>query len=360
MKTKREGIMLKKLPIKLTIEEKFKLTNKAIEARLAINNYNHSLERTMIDKEVLSFFSMKESLESNKIEGTQTTFAEIIESEVTGKKTADVEEVEAYYDAISKGEDYLKSNPFDSNFILFLHKCVLNTSKGREKSPGKFRESQVFIGNYKEKKISYTPPKSAYLEEYLNNLNDYINIDDELLDPIIKCGIVHAYFESIHPFLDGNGRVGRLLIIFYLLKKSVIKKPLFFLSEELEKNKYKYYHLLNGTRETNPNWIKWLEFFIDSSTRQANYYSKKLDRILELEKELLEFSEVNNIDRGYIQFIFKKPFFKISEVKEYLDVSYNSAKLYIEKLVIGGKIFPDNKKRNKIYRFYDLLDILRD
>ncbi len=139
---------------------------------------------------------------------------------------------------------------------------------------------------------------------------------DNKLGYLVKAAIIHAQFESINPFLDGNGRMGRILIILYLLNKNVINKSTFFISQELEKNKYKYYGLLNNLRNDKPQWYAWIKFFLKCSISQAEYYVIKLERIEALYEEVLMNSEEYKIRRDLIKYIFKSPIFDIVSIQK--------------------------------------------
>lgn len=259
----KKPFMPHKLPFKLEDEHIIKLYKLALNARVKISEFNILLERSIVTESAIMYFSMHESIESTKIEGTQATFNDVMESEITGHKSNDVQEVLNYLEALQHGEQRLKSLPISTRLFHELHSIILKDSRGQHRSPGEYRRIQNFIGptgNIKD--ASYVPPEPNHVQELISNLENYMNDDDaDDLDILIKTGIIHAQFETIHPYLDGNGRLGRILIILYLLDKGVITRPSFFLSEELEKNKFKYYGLLNNLRNDNPNWYNWLEFF---------------------------------------------------------------------------------------------------
>ncbi|MGL5568662.1 MAG: Fic family protein [Cetobacterium sp.] len=183
--------------------------------------------------------------------------------------------------------------------------------------------------------------------------------DCNTLDALLKAAIIHAQFETIHPYLDGNGRLGRVLIMLYLLETKVISKPSFFISEELEKNKFKYYTLLNNLRADNPNWLDWIDFFLDSAIKQADKYLGKLKAVDEYYSKAINFASDNNIHINYVNIMFEKIVFTSKEFEGKIDASYNTINKNINKLVQGKFLYADDKKRNKIYRAYDLLDILR-
>lgn len=349
------------LPISLEIESINRLNKHLVDARVKINTFDMMLERSPVSKIALTFFSITESIESTKIEGTQATFDEVVESNATGNTNDDIQEVRNYVEAISLGESLLRSLPISTRMFHSLHRVLLQNSRGQNRSPGEYRNVPNFIGPTNDiADATYIPPEPQHVANYMTNLEKYINDElDDGLDPLIRVGIIHSHFETIHPYLDGNGRLGRILIMLYLLDKKIISKPLFFISEELEKNKYKYYSMLNNLRSDNPEWEEWLEFFLISAFKQATKYIKKLEQIEHLYEQSVKFGNDNNIAIKYIDFIFNNIIFSINDVKNKLDVSYNTARINIQKLVKGKIIYSDDKKRNKIFRFYDLLDVLR-
>ncbi|MCT4564378.1 MAG: Fic family protein [Maledivibacter sp.] len=348
------------LPISLSEDNIIYLYKLTIDARVKIERFNSLLERSIISDEALVFFSLHESIESTRIEGTQTTFSQIMESDITGESNNDIQEVKNYLDALEYGKQKLKLIPISTRMFFELHSIILKDSRGQNRSPGEYRKIQNFIGPTSNiKDATYIPPEPNLISDYMSNLEKYINDDyEDNLDYLIRAGIIHAQFESIHPFLDGNGRLGRILIMLYLLDKKVISKPSFFLSEELEKNKYKYYGLLNNLRTTTPKWKDWLEFFLISSAKQANKNIEKLTKIESLSNNLLNYAKEHGIRKDLIDFIFRKPFFTVNDVQTNLNISYNTANSHIQKLLASNKIFPDDRKRNRIFRFYEILDIL--
>lgn len=352
----------KYLPVDLPLESLLELMKIETDARVKIERYNSILKRSPIREEIFLMFSLDESLQSTRIEGTQATFDEVISSEITGDKRVDIIEVHNYLEALDQGVELLKVLPISTRLLLNLHKTILANARGENRNPGEYRKVQNFIGpTSRIEDATYIPPEANLLPDYISNLEKYINDDDmeNKLGYLVKAAIIHAQFETIHPFLDGNGRIGRILIILYLLNKGVINKPTFYISQELEKNKYKYYNLLNNLRNENPNWVEWIKFFLSCSILQADHYINKLEKIEKLYEEMLEISEKHKIRTDLVKYIFKSPVFDISTIQKKLGISYNAVRNNVDKLIKANKIYPDDKKRNKTYRFYDLLDIMR-
>ena len=351
----------KQLPVELNAEDIIQILRIETEARVKIERYNQLLNKSIIQQEVLMMFSMDESIQSTKIEGTQATFDDIMEYEFTGEKKRDVQEVFNYMEALSTGAKLLETLPLSTRLFLKLHEIILKDSRGQNRSPGEYRKIQNFIGpTSRIEDASYIPPEPHKIDSYMSNLEEYMNSNiDDLLGPIARAAIIHGQFETIHPFLDGNGRLGRILIILYLLDQKLIETPSFFISQQLEKNKYKYYTLLNNLRSSNPKWKDWIIFFLNSSIDQSDYYIDKLQTIESLYTELVGYANENNIRQDLIGYIFRRPMFTTNDVQSVLGISYNTARNNISKLLDSGRLYADDRKRNKIYRFYDLLDIVR-
>lgn len=350
----------KMLPLNLNDGDLLKLYKKALEANKKLTEFSVLLERNFISDRLMCLFALKESVQSTRIEGTQATFSSVIEAQASEKYDKDTKEVLNYLEALNMGSELLKSLPISTRLILKLHEIILKDGRGKDRDPGAYRKTQNWIGpTSKIEDATYIPPSADKLVDYISNLEKYIN--DEIaddIDPLIKIAVIHAQFESIHPFLDGNGRVGRVLIMLYLLDKKVISKPTFFVSEELERNKFKYYTMLNNLRNEEPRWKEWIEFFLDAIIKQANKNIEKLRQIEKLFNEMKEFANENNIKMEFIEAIFSTPIFTIKKIEKALNISYTASKNNILKLCKSGKVFSDDKKRNKLFFFTDLMDIL--
>lgn len=351
----------KMLPLKMNTEDIIDIYKIETSARAKISTFNVMLERSVIKDDLLMLFSIDESIQSTKIEGTQATFTDVIEAEVTGNKTKDTTEVINYHKALSKGADLINRLPISTRMFNELHKVILENARGQNRSPGEYRRTQNFIGpTNKIEDATYIPPEPQKVGEYMSNLEKYINDQyEDDFGSVAKSAIIHGQFETIHPYLDGNGRLGRILIILYLLSKGIINSPTFFMSAELEQNKYKYYALLNGLRKEEPVWKDWIIFFIQSAINQADSYINKLTSIENLYKELFTFSNDFNIKNEAILAIFRKPVFNIKQIETHAGISYNTARKYINLLLEHQYIYANDKKRNKLYYFYNLIDLMR-
>ncbi|ADC49294.1 filamentation induced by cAMP protein Fic [Alkalihalophilus pseudofirmus OF4] len=218
------------------------------------------------------------------------------------------------------------------------------------------------------KDASYVPPEPHLMGDYMSNLERYINghpykdEEEDVLHPLIKAAIIHAQFESIHPFLDGNGRLGRILIVLYLLQTDLIDSPLFFLSEELEKEKFKYYSMLNGVRSIgrdSPDWEGWITFFLDAAIRMAKSQYEKLDRA-----EALYEAGIKKLDQISHQKVwgalFAHPISNVVQIQESTDLAPSTVRKSLVHLTKERMIFADDRIRNRRYYHYDLIRIMTE
>lgn len=328
-------------------------------------NELHQL-RAQIPTNLASVYKLTESVQSTRIEGTQATFAEVMEVEAIHKvdENEDVREVVNYQNALDLGISTCIENdyPLTTSLLKLIHEKILYKSRGASRSPGEFRKNQNWIGrgNGGIENAEYIPPIATRVPELMGNLDKFINEPNDKFHPLLMAGIIHAQFESIHPFLDGNGRVGRLLISLFLLKKKVCGNNIIFVSEELERNKFKYYSLLNNLRTQKPKWFEWLDFFLTSIEKQANKDIQQANRIMALMNYYMISDKIyeNMTVRKIFYFILSKPIFTSKMIQEYHGYSNATVNKWLRYFVELGLIYPDNKKRNTLYRCYELLDIL--
>lgn len=322
--------------------------------------------------------SLKESVQSTRIEGTQVTFGDLIHETSKKNKSSEVIEVENYMEALSEGVDLIYSgNPISTRLIKSLHKILMGqNTRGTTTSAGEYRKIQNFIGpNKNNEDAVYIPVGASEINKYMGNLENYINSVSNVSKPVskhqdsifldvdsdslIKTAIMHAQFESIHPFLDGNGRMGRILIVLNIMDEGLLEYPVFFVSEELEKERLRYYNLLNGTRGSNPNWYAWINFFLDACGRMANNMLKKLQEINNLANEgLATIDSEGSINKVWLA-SFMNPSLTVSFIAEHLGISQTTTRNALNRLVVLSLLETDlAKTKNKVYVNYDLLRIL--
>lgn len=341
-----------------------------VKARDMVARYDEAVKRLPNPDIIQRSFETKEAVLSSKIEGTQATLDEVFLFDAQDIKTEenekekDYREVFNYRYAISRAKTLLKEKPLAENVIKDLHRILLNSVRGQNKTPGEFRKAQVFIGPYGATidEATFIPPEPVYIPELFSNLEKYLHTEDEV-DPLARIAIAHYQFESIHPFMDGNGRVGRLLVPLFLYEKKITAHPNIYISEFLEEHRDAYYELLRGVSEKN-DWISWIRFFLDAVYEQTCVTLERVVRIEKLYKDLKErMPEVNSMYANFfLDAIFVKPTFTTRSIQDISKITNNQT-LYtvIEKFVelkIIADITPD-RARNKIYSFSGLRRIIR-
>lgn len=305
----------------------------------------------------------KEATQSSKIEGTQTNMEEVFLSkeEIAYEKRDDWEEVQNYISAMNEAVKLLHRLPFSSRLIKQTHKILLQGVRGEHKLPGEYRTSQNWIGGASISDATFIPPIHSSINEFISDLEIFANDEISPLPDLIKIAIIHYQFETIHPFLDGNGRVGRLLITIYLVSKGILKQPILYLSDFFEKNRMLYYDNLMRTR-THNDINQWLKFFLTGIIETAKKGVTTFDGILQLQKSLEEKLKSlgnRNMDaRKVVDYLYTQPIIEVTKVEELLQKSSVTAyKLLadLERLDIIKEI--SGAQRNKLYVFKDYLDL---
>lgn len=235
----------------------------------------------------LYMYVRKEAVLSSQIEGTQSTLSDLLRFETeaqAGQPVDDIREVSNYVDAMMHGLERLGTLPLSLRLIREMHRRLLQSGRGGMKDPGRFRSSQNWIGGTRPGNALFVPPPPDELDACLDAFERFMHEDASRLPPLIKAGLLHVQFETIHPFLDGNGRVGRLLVTLYLCAQDVLRKPLLYLSLYLKTHRADYYRLLQEVRERGA-WEAWLEFFLDGVAETANQAFEAATRIVTLFKD---------------------------------------------------------------------------
>ena len=257
-------------------------------ANACLARYDGMLQTLPNPNVLLSPITTNEAVLSSKIEGTQATLDEVLEADaglITSEaRRGDIEEIMNYRDAVREAEVALDDRPLSLSMIKATHQMLLRGVRGRYKSPGAFREDQNWIGKPGDiiENARFIPPSPIILRTELENWETYINLDTE--DPILQTALAHAQFEILHPFKDGNGRIGRMLIPLILYKRGALSRPMFYMSEYLEGNRREYYdRLLNVTEHG--DWHGWINFFLNAMVIQAEANLKKVRKIRDLYEE---------------------------------------------------------------------------
>ncbi|QQK78958.1 Fic family protein [Salicibibacter cibi] len=364
------------LPIDVSTEDALRILNVLAEVNAKLGKLESEFKHAIVSQPLIQMLSLSESVESTKIEGTQVTFADMVEEKDNRERRWEIIEVENYQFALHEGFARVREGyPISTRLIRELHQLLMEGARGSTTSSGQFRKIQNYIGpTNRIEDATYIPPPAHEIDDYMANLEKFINGDTnnrknvtkdrfaihEGSDPLIKTAVMHAQFESIHPFLDGNGRLGRILIVLSLAKDWVISQPVFFVSEELEKEKHRYYDLLNGVRGQHPDWGAWILFFLEASNRMADQLLNKLAQSEQLAKDGLDLCETAS-ERHVWLYTFTDPSTTAKKAANATGVSTNTARKALNALASRRQIYADQQKmRNVKYRNYDLLRILRD
>ena len=306
----------------------------------------------------------KEALISSQIEGTQCTLDDVLDPEVETNINMDVSDVVNYVRATEYALNRLKELPLCNRLFHEIHKILLSDVRGMEKNPGEFRRSQNWIGaaNCSLKDARYIPPNVEDMLECMSDLEKYIN-DDEGYDPLIRIALIHYQFETIHPYLDGNGRIGRLMILLYLMEKGLLSKPVIYISYFLKKNQIEYYDRISEVRR-NGNYEQWIRFFLEAVNAAATDSSESIKKLSELHEKNIHRLPTVNREPDNVRLIFdyieRHPIIDISHTAKELGISYNTVSSAIQKLVsIGILRETTNRARNRVFAYEEYLNILR-
>jgi Fic family protein len=307
----------------------------------------------------------KEATQSSKIEGTQTNMEEafLSKEEIIADKRDDWEEVQNYISAMNEAVKLLHRLPFSSRLIKQTHKILLKGVRGEHKLPGEYRSSQNWIGGATLNDAVFIPPVHSSINELMSDLEKFANDKLNPLPDLIKIAIIHYQFETIHPFLDGNGRVGRLLITIYLVSAGILKQPILYLSDFFEQNRQLYYDNLMLARTQN-KLDQWLKFFLVGVIETAKKGVTTFDGILQLQRNLeIKLKTLGNRSgnaQRVIDYLYTQPVIQVSKVEEIIKKSYvTSYKLIndLEQLEILEEI--SGAQRNRLYIFKDYLDLFK-
>lgn len=299
------------------------------QANAALARYDGLLHGIPNPAVMLSPLTTQEAVLSSKIEGTQATIDEVLEQEAglfkEGEKFQDIQEISNYRQALFSAREHLKDYPIRLSFVRELHRILMNSVRGQNKSPGEFRKDQNWIGRHgcAIEQASFVPPNPIQLPDYLHAWERYMDSND--VDFLLQTAVVHAQFELLHPFKDGNGRIGRILIPLFLYQKRVLSQPMFYLSEYLENHREEYYRHLKGI-SAEGDWNSWIVFFLQAITIQAGQNSSRVTAIQALyERMKLEIQEATHSQYAVhvLDAIFSKPIFRSSDLTAQLHKDFN-------------------------------------
>lgn len=308
----------------------------------------------------------KEAVQSSRIEGTQASLSDIFYYEASKEKPkhADVLEVLNYVQAMNHGLSRLKELPLSLRLIREIHSKLMEGVRGDKTRPGEFRSTQNWVGpaGCSLANATYIPPPAPEMIEALGQWEKFLHANDSLA-PLIKCALMHYQFEAIHPFLDGNGRVGRLLTTLYLCERDYLSYPILYLSDFFERYRNEYYDLLLEVSQVG-NWDAWLEYFIRAVAEQSKVAEETGHKILDLQKKYRQQLQKESVPIpvfGLLDMLFLNPFVSLTGISDYLKITWPTAKGSVDRLVKLGILKEiSGRKRSRIYCAQELLDILTE
>jgi Fic family protein len=336
------------------------------EANQAIGRLDGTISSLPDLKLFLYSYVRKEAVLSSQIEGTQSSLSDLLlyeNAETPGVPLDDVQEVSNYVAALNHGLKRMRNGfPLSLRLIREIHEVLLAKGRGSHAQPGQFRKSQNWIGGSRPGNAAYVPPPPEYVPDCMGQLETFIHQEGSSLPLLIKAGLVHAQFESIHPFLDGNGRVGRLLITFMLCAEEVLREPVLYLSLFFKKHRRLYYDRLNETRESD-GWRAWLDFFLQGVRDTANQAARtagNIDKLFHADKEQIE-----RFGRGaasallIYRYAQVNPLFSIRNAAREMKVSFPTASAAVDRMTEAGILRESSgKRRGRLFLYGSYLDIL--
>ncbi len=312
----------------------------------------------------VSMYVRKEALMSSQIEGTQCTLEDVLDPELDANTNADVGDVVNYVKAVQFALERLNTLPICSRLLRETHAVLMEGVRGQEKNPGEFRRSQNWIGaaGCSLKDARYIPPNVPDMEAAISDLEKYIN-ENPQYDPVIQAALIHYQFETIHPFLDGNGRIGRMLILLYLMEQKLLTKPVIYVSYFLKKNQVEYYDRISEVRRSG-NYEQWVRFFLEAVSAAAEDAVASIEQLAKLHEENLaklpKSSRSKDNVRAVFDYLEQHPIIDVKRTAAALDISYNTVASVIKKLVgLGILKETTNAARNRVFAYDQYLKILR-
>ena len=312
----------------------------------------------------ISMYVRKEALMSSQIEGTQATLEDILDPLLDANANRDVADVVNYIKATEFAIKRLHSLPLCNRLLRETHAVLMEGVRGQEKNPGEFRRSQNWIGGQGStlKNARYIPPTPDDMQAAMSDLEKYIHADDET-DVLIRAALIHYQFETIHPFLDGNGRVGRLLITLFLMEKKILTTPALYISYFLKKNRIEYYDRMTEVRAKG-NYEQWVKFFLQAIIESAEDATAAIDELTSLHNaNVTVISKLGRASKNALlvfNYLESNPIIEIGKTSEVLNISFNTVSSAVKRLVdVGILVQTSDSRRNRTFAYEAYLDILR-
>jgi len=308
----------------------------------------------------------KEATKSSRIEGTRTSIEEALQEEqyVNPEDKDDWEEVQNYVRAMNYAIEELEKLPLSNRLLRSTHKKLLHGVRGKHKMPGTFRTSQNWIGGASLKDAAFIPPHQGEVEALMSDLEKFLHNQEVHVPPLIRIGIAHYQFETIHPFLDGNGRLGRLLITLFLVSNKIINRPVLYLSDFFEKNRTVYYDNLTAVRTKN-ELGKWLTFFLIGVLETAESSIETFNSIIKLRREIEE-GKLTRLGKRVpmamrlVQYLYSNPIVDAAMIASAMEINIVTAhRLVLDFEKLGVLVEKTGYKRNRIFEFEQYLNLFR-
>ena len=312
----------------------------------------------------VSSYVRKEALMSSQIEGTQCTLDDVLDPEAETSANADVSEVVNYVSAMHAAIEGLSGLPLCNRLLRQAHEVLMQGVRGEDKTPGEMRRSQNWVGpaGCTLREARYVPPNVEDMREAMGQLEIYLNSPDAN-DPLVRAALIHYQFETIHPFLDGNGRVGRLLILLFLMNEGLLHKPVLYPSYFLKRNQWEYYDRMTRVRETG-DYEQWVSFFIEAIDAAAMDAMRAINELTALREQHL--AQIAGLGRAresaerLYAYLEAHPIIDIGRTAKALDASYNTVANAVKRLESLGIVQErTNAHRNRVFAYEDCLEILR-
>ncbi len=308
---------------------------------------------------------LKEGTTSSRIEGTQTNIDEAIQKldDIDPEKRDDWQEVQNYVEAMNSAIENLSKLPLSNRLLKDTHQSLMQGVRGTYKLPGEFRQSQNWIGGSSLSDAFFIPPHNETISDLMSDLEKFLNNENSLVPDLIKIGIAHYQFETIHPFLDGNGRIGRLLITLFLVSSNLLTKPTLYLSDYFEKYRSLYYDNLMRVR-THNDLTQWLKFFLEgirsTAEKSINTFKSIIALRNEVENKIISLGKKQATAKEFLKLLYSKPVVDSMDVASGLSISNNTAIRLIDNFFKLGILKEITRfKRNRIFSFEDYIKIFR-
>ena len=343
----------------------FSVQRQLEETALALGEFTNQINDLPNPADCIRAYINKEATQSSRIEDTQASIQDAFtpEENIMTEKRDDWHELNAYIRALNGAVTELHNLPLCNRLIKQTHKILLSQARGKNKLPGTFRQSQNWIGGSRPGNAHFVPTAHEHIDEAMGNLEKFIHDETLALPHLVKAALIHCQFETIHPFLDGNGRIGRMLIVLYLLEKKILQHPILYISDYFESNRRSYYDMLDRARENQEGLVQWISFFLDAVITTARQGTEVTGHILalrkRLENDILKLGRRAQNSMKLLALLFKQPVINTRWVKDELAVNTQTAHNLINNFVNLGIIAEmTGYKRNRMFIFEDYIHLL--